>query len=162
MAQTLDGKIAKDAQHFPDWTEKADKSFFMKTTKAAGVMIFGRTTFETLPGVLPGRLHVVMSRKAKAWEERSENLVFTNKTPQAIVKKLTELDYKNPILAGGTTINTLWAKAGLIDELLLTISPVLFGDGLGLFSKEITMQLQLRSVEKIGEKTLVTKYQVLK
>ena len=52
MAQTLDGKIAKDANHFPDWTESADKKFFRARTKESGVMIFGRTTFETLPGVL--------------------------------------------------------------------------------------------------------------
>ncbi len=77
MAQTLDGRIAKSADHFPDWTEAADKKFFRARTKESGVMIFGRTTFETLPGVLPGRLSVVMSRSAGEWDQREENLVFT-------------------------------------------------------------------------------------
>lgn len=30
MAMTVDGKIAKTADHFPDWTSKEDKKLFAK------------------------------------------------------------------------------------------------------------------------------------
>lgn len=162
MAQTLDGRIAKDADHFPDWTEKADKKFFMETTKAAGVMVFGRTTFETLPGVLPGRLHIVMSRKAGDWDEREPNVVFTNKTPSQITTKLKELTYQHIIVAGGAITNSLWIEAGLIDELLVTISPVLFGEGIGVFKEGVEINLELTELDRIGENTLVAKYAVIR
>lgn len=162
MAQTLDGRIAKDSSHFPDWTESADKKFFRARTKESGVMIFGRTTFETLPGVLPGRLSVVMSREAGEWDEREENLVFTSLCPQSILKKLKSLGFENPILAGGTTINSLFAQERLIDELIVTVSPLVFGSGLGVFAPEIDMELSLEKFEKIGENTLALWYSVKK
>ena len=162
MAQTLDGKIGKDSNHFPDWTEKADKKLFVQETKKSGVMIFGRTTFETLPGVLPGRLHVIMTRKAGEWDEKEQNLVYTSKKPVEILEKLNELGFENPIVAGGAIINSLFAKEKLIDEIILTISPKIFGSGLGIFKDEIEMELELLEVEKIGENTIKTVYKVLR
>jgi dihydrofolate reductase len=162
MAQTLDGRIAKDANHFPDWTESADKKFFRSRTKEAGVMIFGRTTFETLPGVLPGRLSVVMSRSAGEWEAREENLVFTSLSPKEILKKLKSLGFQNTIVAGGTTINSLFARENLIDQVIVTLSPLVFGQGLGVFDETVEMNLQLEKFEKIGETTLALWYSVHK
>jgi dihydrofolate reductase len=162
MAQTLDGRIAKDANHFPDWTESADKKFFRSRTKESGVMIFGRTTFETLPGVLPGRLSVVLSRSAGEWEEREENLVFTSLEPKEILKKIESLGFQNPIVAGGTTINSLFARENLIDEVIVTLSPLVFGKGLGVFDETVEMNLQLEKFEKIGETTLALWYSVHK
>lgn len=160
MAQTLDGKIAKSHDHFPDWTESADKKFFREYTKQAGVMVFGRTTFETLPGVLPGRLSVVMSRSAGDWEERAENLVFTSKNSRKILEKLAELGFTETVVAGGAMINSLFARENLIDTLLVTISPVIFGQGLGVFQDDVALTLRLEETKTIGENTVVTRYAV--
>ncbi len=162
MAQTLDGKIAKSRDHFPDWTEKADKKLFVQVTKESGVMIMGRTTFETLPGKLPGRLHVILSRKAGDWDEVEENVVFTSLNPAKILEKLDSLGFDNPILAGGTTINTLFAENNLIDEMIITVSPTIFGDGMGLFSREIEMDLELLKVEPLGKNSATFYYKVKK
>ena len=162
MAQTLDGKIARSKTHFPDWTETADKKYFRDFTKRAGVMIFGKTTFDTLPGVLPGRLTVVMSRRASDWDERQENLVFTRKSPLEILRKLKQLGYENPVVAGGAIINSLFARENLIDELVVTVSPVIFGEGFGVFEADVTVDLVLEQVEPLGENSLVLTYQVQK
>ena len=162
MAQTLDGKSAKNADHFPDWTEKADKKFFMNYTKEVGVMIMGRTTFETLPGVLPGRLSVILSRRAGDWDKKEENLVFTSLPPADILAKLTELKFNHAVLTGGTTINTLFAKAGVIDEVILTVSPVIFGEGMGVFAPEISLDLTLEKSEKLGDNSRTLYYKVNK
>ena len=61
MAETLDGKIAKTSNHFPDWTSREDKKFFQRVSKEIGVMIMGDKTFATFPAPLPGRLHVVFT-----------------------------------------------------------------------------------------------------
>ena len=52
MAQTLDGKIAKYADHFPDWTGKADKQLFVRETRQAGAIIMGSSMIITT-GVKP-------------------------------------------------------------------------------------------------------------
>lgn len=36
VAITVDGKIARSADHYPDWTGKADKRFYVEVTKKAG------------------------------------------------------------------------------------------------------------------------------
>lgn len=55
MAMTLDGKIGKSHDHFPDWTGKADKTLFVRLTKKAGVIIMGSKTFDTIGRPLPNR-----------------------------------------------------------------------------------------------------------
>lgn len=169
MALTLDGRIAKDADHFADWTESADKKLFVQMTKQAGVVIMGRKTFDTIlrdfGKPLPGRKNVVLTRDPERQRRESEfsptsNVWYSNDKPAEILRKLADEGYSEAILAGGTTINSLFAKAGLIDEVVVTVSPVIFGSGLGLFDESIEMDLGLKSVEKLGDNSLKAVYEV--
>lgn len=45
------------------WNIPEDLKFFKEKTRGH-IMIMGRKTFESLPGVLPSRLHVVITRQA--------------------------------------------------------------------------------------------------
>ena len=62
VAITVDGKIARASDHYPDWTGSADKRLYVDVTKKAGVMIMGSTTFDIIGRVLPNRKTVVMTR----------------------------------------------------------------------------------------------------
>ena len=44
------------------WSMPSDLKHFKQTT-LGGVLIMGRKTFESLPGILPGRDHIVLSRQ---------------------------------------------------------------------------------------------------
>lgn len=160
MAQTLDGKIAEDSDHFPDWTGKADKKFFMERTKRAGVMIMGNSTYKTIGRPLPGRKTVVMTRSPK--ESEYDNLEFTDSQPTEIIQKLEEDGFQEVILAGGTQVNTLFAEANLIDEMLITVSPLYFGSGLGLFSNHTQMDMELKSCESLDSQVILLHYSVKK
>ena len=48
----------------------------------------------------------------------------------------------------------------LVNELVLTFSPKIFGEGLGLFTPDIEMDLELLEVEKLGENTVFARYKV--
>lgn len=161
MALTADGKIAAASNHFPDWTEPADKKLFMSLSKDAGVLILGSKTFDTLEKPLPGRKHVVITRD-KTRRPSSKNVVFTDKVPREILSDLEAEDYTTAILAGGAQINLLFAKENLIDEILLTYSPKIFGAGLSIFSEPVRMELELLEYRRIGENTLMARYRVLK
>lgn len=160
MAQTLDGKIAEDSDHFPDWTGQADKRFFMERTKQAGVMIMGHSTYKTIGRPLPGRKTVVMTRSPK--ESEYENLEFTNASPKEILKNLSDEGFEEVILAGGTQINTLFAEAELIDELLITVSPLFFGSGLGVFADHIQMNFSLEIHRALDERVILLHLSVKK
>ena len=160
MALTLDGKIGKTADHFPDWTGSADKKLFASLSKAAGVVIMGSRTFDTIGAPLPHRKNIILTRNPDR-RSKWENLEFTDQPPGEILKRLEQEGYTRAILAGGTLINTLFATAGLIDEVVVTVSPLIFGRGLPLFDDHVSMALGLQSVEQIDDNVVCLRYRVL-
>lgn len=159
MAITADGKIAKHADHFPDWTGSADKRLFVRLSRKAGVVIMGSRTYDTIGAPLPGRLNVVMTRDARRVSDR-EDLWFTGLKPEKIVASLEARGYEEVILAGGAMVNTLFAQAGLIGEVVLTVSPRFFGDGVSLFTAAVDMSLELNAVEQLDAHLVMLCYRV--
>ena len=160
MAMTLDGRVAKTTTHFPDWTEKEDKAIFAKVSKRAGVVIMGSRTFDTLGKPLPGRKNIIITRQRarKSWWD---NLVFTDKPAKEILSDLEREGFSEVVLAGGTIINTLFAEARLIDEVIVTVSPLVFGKGLSLFENHISMKMMLLEVRQIGANTVFLRYRII-
>jgi dihydrofolate reductase len=159
MAITADGMIARNDAHFPDWTCSADKKLFKRLTQQAGVVIFGSRTYDTIGRPLPGRLNVIMTRHPERYEP-SEGLLFHSDTPERLLEQLSRMGHEQVILAGGGVINTLFVKARLVDELLLTISPKLFGQGLPLFTEKLDLDLKLIHLEQLETDTLLIRYAV--
>ena len=160
MASTLDGKIARDASQFVDWTGKADKKYFVEITKKTGAMIMGSTTYDTIGKPLPGRLSIVMTRD-KTRVSHQENLIFTDETPEEILNGLERKGYDSVALVGGATINSLFARANLITEVHLTLVPVVFGTGLSLFDRSLDMTLAFESSKDLGSGHLLLIYRVV-
>jgi dihydrofolate reductase len=161
MAITLDGRTGKDKMHFVDWTEKEDKKIFVEITRRAGVIVMGSRTFDTLGRPLPNRKNIVMTRNPER-KSQWDNLEYTDKSPKKILQDLEQQGFSEVVLAGGPTINTLFAREKLIDEVIVTVSPLVFGFGTSLFTEEISMELQLKNVEKRGGHLVVIAYDVLK
>jgi len=159
MAMTADGKIAKNDAHFTDWTDREDKRLFKSITRAAGVFIMGRKTFETFPHPLPGCLNVVMTRNA-AQKPPADNVLFSSQRPRELIKDLEERGFQQVVIAGGATINTLFAAENLIDEMVLTYSPRIFGAGISLFSAPMDLSLALKDLKKMGNGLVYVRYTV--
>src|SRR3989339_2055086 len=117
MALTADGKIAKDENHLADWTSGADKKMFVEETKKSGVIIMGKKTYDTIGRPLPNRLNIVITRTPDISLNIENKLIYTNDTPSKILKKLENKNYKSVILGGGASINGLFLKENLIDEI---------------------------------------------
>ncbi|MFO7643158.1 MAG: dihydrofolate reductase family protein [Desulfosarcina sp.] len=160
VAITVDGKIARASDHYPDWTGRADKRLYVEITKKAGVMIMGSTTFDMIGRVLPGRKSVVMTRNLDRRSDR-DDLVFTQAPPKKILADLAAQGYQTAVVVGGATINQLFAAEGLIDELILTISPYAFGSGLSVFADGVDLKLALEQFWQLDENTLCVRYRVL-
>ena len=69
VARAQNGVIGRDGK-LP-WHIPADLKRFKALTMGS-VMIMGRTTFESLPGLLPGRRHIVLTRDAQWHAEGAE------------------------------------------------------------------------------------------
>ena len=161
MAITLDGRTGRNARHFVDWTDREDKRLFVGFTVRAGVVIMGSRTYDTIGYPLPGRKNVILTRNSER-KSSYDNLVFTNRSPGRIISELETEGYTEAVLAGGPTINTLFAREELIDEIVVTISPKIFGFGTSLFTEDIAMELELKHLEKRGGHLLCATYGVIK
>ncbi len=70
-ARAANGVIGKDGT-LP-WHLPADLKRFKQLTMGKP-MIMGRKTFESLPGLLPGRRHIVLTRRER-WDSRGADIV---------------------------------------------------------------------------------------
>ena len=161
MALTVDGMIARSPNHFPDWTSRQDKAMFKQVTQKAGVVVMGSRTYDAIGKPLPGRKNVVLTRN-KQRRSCHQNLVYTDLEPGALLSGLEAEGFQEVVLAGGATINTLFAGRGLIDEIQVTYSPKVFGAGLTSFAGELSMDLRLLTFEQLGPDEILVRYGVIK
>jgi len=162
MVMTADGFIAKHAnQTSTDWTSSADKKIFIERTKQAGVIIMGLTTYKTINKPLPGRLNVILTKEPELETNIPNQLEYTNTQPAELLKQLEARGYQEVILGGGATINSLFLKAGLVNELQITIEPQLFGGGLTMFRDlDLNYKLELLEVKELGQNVVNLRYKV--
>jgi dihydrofolate reductase len=161
MALTADGLIGRDDSHLTDWTAAEDKKLFKSFTQKAGVVIMGSKTFDTLDRPLPGRRVIIFTRKkdrVPPWD----NVVFTDLPPKKLLASLEKEGYRHVVVSGGATINALFARQGLIDEIILTYSPTIFGSGVPLFAGEVSLELVLMNVSRLGDHLIYAHYKVVK
>ncbi len=154
---TADGLIAETQDQIStDWTSKEDKKFFRERTKQAGVVVLGYNTYKTIGRSLPDRLNIVYAGP----EVNIPGVEVTQKEPAELLKDLEGRGYKEVAICGGTTIFTMFMEAGAVDKLYISIEPVLFGSGMSLFNKKFEKKLELVSMQKLGEQTVLLEYNV--
>lgn len=158
MAASADGKIAKNSEHFANWTSKEDKEIFKEISKEFGMIMMGRKTFQTFPAPLKDRLNVVFSNQEI---KEQENVLWVKEDPVEVLKKLEKMGYKKALLGGGANLNTLFLKQKLINEIILTIEPKLFGSGISLFNDDFDINLELLELKKINKNSYLVKYKVI-
>lgn len=150
---TADGFIAKNAHHLASWTSKEDKKFFVQKTKAAGVMIMGANTYETIGKPMPGRLTIVYSRS-----KQYEGVEVTSLPPAELLASLKARGHTEVAICGGASIYTMFMKAGVVDTLFLSVEPLLFGTGVSIFNEQLEQNLQLISSTKLSDSVLLLEY----
>lgn len=159
MAITADGKIAKNSAQFADWTSREDKKLFAKISKECGAVLMGENTFKTFPAPLKERLNVVFTENENNPE--IDGVKFVSGEPKKVLEELESLGYEKVLLGGGAFLNSLFLEKNLINEIMLTLEPKIFGAGLSLFNRDLDADLKLLNVEKINENSVLLHYEVL-
>jgi len=158
-AVTVDGKIALDPSHFSDWTSKEDKDFLHKMLDEADVVVVGNNTYKTAIEPLSKRNCIVFTTSVRTSEHMGDTLTYCNPASSDCVALLQK--YETVAVLGGTKTYTWFLENDLLDELYITIEPIIFGRGLPLFesSKDASVQFKLESTKQLNERgTLLLHY----
>lgn len=153
-AISADGFIAQKSDQLSlDWTSKEDKQFFVSKTKEIGTVVMGRKTFETFGKPLKDRRLIVMSRGTHS--EPMDGVEFTSESPSDLVQRLESEGIIELAVCGGASIYSQFLQSGLVNELFLTIEPVLFGTGVPLAPECGLHKMELVDSIKLGEKSIL-------
>lgn len=156
MAVSADGITARNSSEFVSWSSKADKKFFAKISKDAGAVIMGKNTFDTFTGILKDRLNIVLTDEDEISDDK--DLLFYCGDLKKLLYDLFQKGFKEVVLGGGAYTNYSFYEEDLIDTIIITISPILFGRGFNLFSQPLEKRLKLLDFGKLDEDTVFLKY----
>jgi len=170
MVSSVNGKITKgDDPVVRKWTSKEDNELFDSLKKKYALIVMGRKTYEVGKKYISRKdkaMRVVLTRNPKKYSKLAvrDKLEFTSLSPKRLIRSLESRGYSEMLLVGGGIINSLFLKAGLIDELRITIEPVLFGEGKELLDKFTShVRLKLLSVDMLNNSgTQHNIYKILK
>ncbi len=165
MATTVNGFIARE-NYDSNWTSSEDLKKFSELSKKCGNVIFGRATYEILKKEgnfpLPGRLNIILTRNPDLVEEH-DNVIISNKKPHEILELIKGHGMDTAFLAGGSKINASFIKEDLIDEIYITIEPLVFGRGIPLFaSAQFEKNLELIETIPLSKNEIQLHYKITK
>lgn len=156
IAASLDGYIATE-DHSLDWL------FSVEGEGDNGISAF----YDTVDTVVMGRITYewIMAQEGDFPYKEKECFVFskTRKVSPAHVsfargdvaefsQKLKNKDGKNIWILGGSGLLAAFLKEALVDEIIVTIAPVVLGRGIPLFAGQHSqMPLRLTSTNRFGQ-----------
>lgn len=153
IATSVDGFIARQDGSI-DWLESASdssstddfgyKAFF----NSVDALVMGRNTFEkvlTFPKWPYGEKPVIVlsSSLHEVPVTTPPTVSLSQEAPKALIERLVSQGMYNFYIDGGMTIQR-FLNAGMIDELTITLIPVVLGTGIPLFGpvdKDIVLEL---------------------
>jgi dihydrofolate reductase len=123
----------------------------------------GLTTYQTIGRPLPGRLNVVLTPEPEKETSIPGSLEYTSQNLKELLENLEKRNFFEAIIGGGATINGLFLKENLVDEIWLTVEPKIFGEGLNLFrGVEVDLNLELLETVQLDKNVIQLKYRIIK
>ena len=169
---SLDGYFEGGSKWDLDWHnyvwDKELEKFSLDQLRSAGMLLFGRTTYEGM---------------ADYWKKATGEVAeFMNDLPKAVVSRtLKEADWRNTrVLRGGTAdevmklkseierdilvfgsgaLSATLIKAGLFDEMRIALAPTILGRGATLFGRDLPrQQLKLLEARTLASGLILLRY----
>ena len=135
VATSLDGYIARKNGSV-DWLTKFEQSGedfgYQKFLDSIGTIILGNTTYKEFKAPYENKKCFVFSRKNTG---KVDNITYVNSTAREFIEGLDDGD-ENIWLVGGADIAKEFLKNKLVDEFIITIIPIVLGEGIPLFSTD--------------------------
>ena len=137
IATSLDGFIAGQQGEI-DWLFTDQDYGYKNFYQSIDTTLIGNQTYQQILGFgefpYPDKTNYVFTRHPT--NKDSKTIKFITGNLIDFVKSLKRQPGKDIWLVGGGQINTIMHNAGLIDEIILSIHPIVLGNGISLFTDE--------------------------
>jgi dihydrofolate reductase len=167
IAASLDGYIATE-DHNLDWlfaVEGDGDNGYTKFFDTVDTILIGRITYDWImeheKGEFPykGKECYVFSGSKK---DDNEYVTYVSDGVVQLIEELKKKDGKTIWLVGGGSLISTFIKEKLIDEIIVTIAPVLVGKGIPLFhSNSFQTPLTLKEINRANQ-FVELRYEVVK
>jgi dihydrofolate reductase len=166
---SLDGKLTRwGDEDIHTWSSEEDFHHFLTYRNKSDAVIMGRKMFDVIRDTVDLNIKAcrfIMTQHRENLTDKNVpgKLEFVDSTAQEILDECKKRNYSDVLLVGGSQIFSIFAKENLIDELLITIEPRIFGDGHTIFEGKLDLELDLIKTEALNERgTLLLHYKVNK
>ncbi len=135
MVQSVDGRVTRGAEtNVYAWSSPEDQDQFFATIRASSLIIMGSGTYlAAKPHIIlkPETLRIVLTSRSQDFQAEAVpgQLEFSSLPPTDLVADLHSRGYAEANLVGGAQVLGSFLDARLVNELVLTVEPVLFGAG---------------------------------
>jgi len=164
-AISLDGYIALSNGDSASWVNPADEARYNQEVERCGCVIVGRTTYEEYKDGFDSYKNVIIfvCTNNAAYTD-TETVKFVKGSANEIIDSIkNNYDFSELVVCGGGEVNGMLAEAGLVDEIVVSIQPVVLGQGIPLFgSFKPALKLELLSTNQDIAGVTQNHYQVIK
>lgn len=167
MAMSPNGLIAREDGN-EDFLSHLNWETFISLAKETGNFIYGRKTYESvlnwgnsyIENLDEIKTKIVVSKNLA---EPPKNGFLVARSPEEALEILKKEGYSEALLTGGSTNNSIFAKKGLIDEIIINIEPKILGKGIPIFKDEdFEIKLKTKQIKQLDQGILQVHYIVEK
>ncbi|MBL1420808.1 MAG: dihydrofolate reductase family protein [Alphaproteobacteria bacterium] len=171
IATSLDGFVARN-DHQLDWLMKqktqGEEHGYETFIEDIDVIVMGKGSYQNVLsfGDWPYKKPVMVMSKSLNQADIPTNLkdkvTLTTFTPPALMQNLQKLGYNRAYIDGGKVVQS-FIQDGLVNDIILTLVPILIGSGKRLFGDiSNDIDLQLIASKNFPSGLIQTHYKLLK
>jgi dihydrofolate reductase len=162
-AISLDGFIAKLDGDSYSWVNPNDEARYQDVVERCGCVLVGRKTYEEYIDDFKAYKSVTVYVCTNSHPKDKESVKYISGDPQELLKTIEQDGFSEVVICGGGEINGLFASAGLVDEIVVSMQPVVLGEGIPLFgSFKPSLKLELISGNEDIKGVTQNHYKVIK
>jgi len=162
-AVTLDGFLANLDGECYSWISEEDEEFYNRAIQNAGCSLVGRRTYEQYIDDFPAENgSTTFVYTTSDMQKDQARVKFVRGTPEAVLQAIEAHGFSEVIVSGGGEVNGSFAKAGLVNEIIISVYGVTLGEGIPLFGRhKPNLKLELLSSKQEVKGIVKNHYRVV-
>jgi len=158
--------LISNSRNEPDWLSPEYGQGFASICQEKKAVIMGKTTYAILsPDYLPLQKEgtTIVLTTDERMKSDNPTVVFMRPKAKEIAALLAKKGHTEAVIIGGAKTMSEFINAGLVDDIIVVVEPVLFKSGLSMLEDvAVDLKLKLLDITKLNENTVRLHYEVQK